>query len=87
MGPIDAIKLSARAALSNAGGIIVLLILGGLVNILGVIALCFGLLVSIPVTIVANTIAYRMVFPKLDQYYRITPPPPSAYGSTFGQGL
>ena len=87
LGPIDAIKLSARAALSNFGGIILLLILGGLVNILGMMALCFGLLVSVPVTLVANTIAYRMVFPRLSQMYYTTPPPPGAYGSSFGQGM
>jgi uncharacterized membrane protein len=87
MGAIDAIKLSAQAAFNNVGGILLLLILGGLVNILGVIALCFGLLVSVPVTIVANTVAYRMVFPRLDQYFRTTPPPPGAYGNSFGQGM
>jgi len=87
LGAIDAIKLSARAALSNVGGIILLIILGGLVNILGVIALCFGLLVSVPVTLVANTVAYRMVFPRLNQCFWNTPPPPGSYGSSFGQGI
>jgi len=87
MGPIEAIKTSASAAMSNIGGLILLLILGGLVNLLGLVAFCFGLLVSIPVTWVANTIAYRMVFPMLNQTYRSTPPPPSSYGSTFGQGM
>ena len=87
MGPIDAIKLSASAAMSNLGGLILLLILGALINILGMIVLCFGLLVSIPVTWVANTVAYRMVFPMLNPTYRTTPPPPTSYGSTFGQGM
>ena len=87
LGPMDAIKLSAQAAFSNIGGVIVLLILGALVNIVGVIALCFGLLVSIPVTLVANTVAYRMVFPRLDRNMWTTPPPPSAYNTGFGQGM
>jgi len=87
LGPIGAIKLSASAAMSNIGGLILLIILGVLINLLGMIVLCFGLLVSIPVTWVANTIAYRMVFPMLNQTYRNTPPPPSSYGSTFGQGM
>ena len=63
-----------------------LLILCGFVVLLGFIVLCFGLLVAIPVTWIANAVASRMVFPKLDQNYYSTPPPPSAYGSTFGQG-
>jgi uncharacterized membrane protein len=87
MGPIDAIKMSARAAMSNIGGIILLFILAALVNILGMIALCVGLFVSIPVTWVANTVAYRMVFPRLNQNYRTTPPPPATYGSSFGSGM
>lgn len=87
LGPIDAIKMSASAAMGNFGGVLVLLILCGFVVLLGFIALCFGLLVAIPVTWIANAVAYRMVFPKLDQNYYSTPPPPSAYGSTFGQGM
>jgi uncharacterized membrane protein len=87
LGPIEAIKLSASAAMSNLGGLIVLIILGVLINLLGMMVLCFGLLVSIPVTWVANTIAYRMVFPMLNQTFRTTPPPPTSYGSSFGSGM
>ena len=87
LGPIDAIKMSFSAAMGNFGGVLALLILCGFVVLLGVIALCFGLLVAIPVTWVASAYAYRLVFPRLNQNYYSTPPPPSAYGSTFGQGM
>jgi uncharacterized membrane protein len=86
LGPIEAIKLSASAGFSNAGGIILLFILSVLVALLGLIALCLGIFVAIPVIYAANAIAYRHVFPRLSQSRWNTPPPPSAYGSTFGQG-
>jgi uncharacterized membrane protein len=87
IGPIDAIKYSASAALSNIGGLILLIILDMLVALLGIIAICFGLLVAIPVIWVGNAFAYRLVFPRLNQNFWTTPPPPSAYGSSFGQGM
>ena len=86
LGAIEAIMTSVRAAFSNAGGAIGLMILCGLVILLGALAICVGLFVAVPVTWVAMAAAYRMVFPKTDQNYYSTPPPPSAYGSIFGQG-
>lgn len=86
LGPIEAIKLSASAGFSNAGGIILLYILSFLVALLGLIALCVGIFVAIPVIYAANAVAYRHVFPRLNQTYWNTPPPPTAYGSSFGQG-
>jgi len=87
IGAGEAIKLSLSAVFSNIGGIILLMILGALVAILGVIAFCVGLLVAIPVVWVANVVAYRNVFPLLDNNFYNVPPPPSAYGSSFGQGI
>lgn len=87
LGVVDALLTSAKAALSNAGGLIVLIILEILIGILGVIALCVGLLVAIPVIYTANVLAYRMVFPHLDRSnINMSPPPPDAYGN-FGQGM
>jgi uncharacterized membrane protein len=87
IGVIEAISTSARASFSNAGGAIVLMILSGLVILLGAIAICIGLFVAFPVVWVATAAAYRMVFPRLSQTYLTTPPPPTAYGNSFGQGM
>ena len=58
--PIPAIKASAQAIASNGGTIFVLaLALFGL-NIVGAILIGLGLLVTIPVTIIAGTYAYRV---------------------------
>ena len=87
IGTGEALKLSMSAVFSNVGGLIVLMLLGALVAILGFIAFCFGLLVAIPVVWAANVVAYRQVFPTLDKVFHSTPPPPTSYGSSFGQGL
>ena len=87
LSPIDAIKLSARAAMSNLGGLVILLILTCLLVIVGVLMLCVGaFLISMPIIYVANVIVYRQVFPYFEQNMRnMTPPPPNEYG--FGAGM
>jgi uncharacterized membrane protein len=87
LGAIEAISTSAKAAFSNAGGAIVLMILCGLVIILGALAVCLGLFVAVPVTWVATAVAYRAVFPRPVETTWHTPPPPTAYGTSFGQGM
>jgi hypothetical protein len=87
IGAGEALKLSLSAVFGNIGGIILLMILGALVAILGVIAFCVGIFVALPVIWAANVIAYRSVFPLLDNNFYNVPPPPSAYGSSFGQGM
>lgn len=59
--PISAIKSSYRTIMSNAGTIflLVLAILG--LNIVGALLCGLGLLVSMPVTAIATTYAYRVV--------------------------
>jgi uncharacterized membrane protein len=87
LSPIDAIKLSARAAMSNIGGLILILILEALVVLLGLIMCFFGIFfISIPVMFAANAFVYRQVFPMLDQKFNMTPPPPGTYGGNFGMG-
>jgi len=86
--PIDALKLSARASWGNVGGIIILAIFSFLLALVGLIALCFGLLFVLPVIWVAWAFAYRQVFPDLNPtVYRNEPPPPDAYQGSFGQGM
>ncbi|MEP7147302.1 MAG: hypothetical protein ABI857_00265 [Acidobacteriota bacterium] len=85
LGVVDALVTSAKAALNNAGGLIVLVILQILVGILGVIALCIGIFVAIPVIYTANVFAYRLVFPYFDRPdFKMAPPPPTEYGGTYG---
>lgn len=87
IGVIEAIKLSMSAAVSNLGGMILMIIFAILVAILGTLALCVGLFVAIPVIWVASAFAYRQVFPLIEQNIKMSPPPPSAYGSNFGSGM
>jgi uncharacterized membrane protein len=81
LGPVETIKLSARAGLSNIGGLILLFIFEFLVMLLGVLLICIGMfLISIPIMYLANIFAYRQVFPLLDRQFNMAPPPPTAYG-------
>ena len=86
LGPVDAMKLSAKAAMSNIGGLIVLFIFEFLIALLGIIALCIGIFFVIPIIYAANAFAYRQVFPLIQQSFNMSPPPPNAYGD-FGRGM
>lgn len=57
--PIEAIKTSSRLVSANVGSSLLLAILNFLVVIAGVIALCVGLFVAIPITLLATAYAYR----------------------------
>lgn len=59
--PISAVKSSYRAIMSNAGTLLLLALALVGINILGALLCGLGLLVSIPVTIIASTYAYRLV--------------------------
>lgn len=81
-----AIKLSARAAWSNVGGLILLFILEFFVALAGVLALCIGIIFVLPIIYAANAFAYRQVFPDLGQTFQNAPPQPDVYGGTYGTG-
>jgi uncharacterized membrane protein len=84
----EAITLSLGAVFSNLGGLVLLVILNFLVMLLGLIALCIGIFVAIPVVYAANVIAYRQVFPYLGGPTGYTgPPPPDVYDGSFGRGM
>ena len=59
MGPVEALKESARITKGNRGALLLLLLAIIGINLLGLIALIVGLLVSIPVTLFALVHAYR----------------------------
>lgn len=86
MGAVDAIKLSARAAVSNIGGLIIYFLISIPVVLVGILLLCLGVfLISIPVLFIASAFAYRQVFPLIEQQFNMAPPPPTAYGFGGGQ--
>ena len=84
LGAVDAMKLSARAAWSNIGGLILLFILEFFVALIGILACIMGIFVAIPVIYAANAFAYRQVFPRIENNFQNVPPPPNAYGGTYG---
>jgi len=84
LGFIEAVKTSINAALSNIGGIILLIILEILMMIGGVFLLCIGFLFVLPVVYAANIIAYKQVFPGVQPFLTNEPPQPDAYGGTYG---
>jgi hypothetical protein len=88
IGPIDAIKLSASAAWSNVGGIILLSILLGLIMFASFFALCIGIFFALPLVYGAIAVAYRQVFPPLVPVFQNNAPPtPDMYGGNYGQGM
>ena len=61
VGPGEAISTSIDWVKNNAGRVILVLLVAYLVYTLGIIACCVGLLVSIPVALVAITYSYRVL--------------------------
>lgn len=64
MKGLDAIKLSARAALANLGGIAALVVINILLGFAGLLVFCVGGFLLIPITWGVWTVAYRRVFPE-----------------------
>lgn len=87
IGPIDALKLSVKAASANVGTLILLGLLLILIMLGGTLALCIGLLFVLPVLYASNAFAYRQVFPSLMPNYENIPPTPDMYGGSFGRGM
>jgi uncharacterized membrane protein len=71
-------KLSARAALKNKGGIAGMIAVNFVLVLAGELAFCVGLYLVIPVITAANIVAYRNVFPRQSPL-SLDPPPPTAY--------
>ena len=82
----QAIKLSARAARANLGGVLGLVLLEMILGTMGILLCCIGLVLVMPLTKAAWTVAYRQVFPAPAQDQPAPPPfpgppPPPAFGS------
>ncbi len=78
----EAIKLSARAARENFGGVMGLLLLELALSTFGIMMCCFGLVLVMPLTKASWAIAYSHVFlptpPPAPSPQ--PPPPPTFYG-------
>ncbi|MEO6334966.1 MAG: hypothetical protein ABIO91_08290 [Pyrinomonadaceae bacterium] len=79
LGPIDAMKTSARAVWQNLGGVAGLVGVNFALVMIGYMALCIGMYFVIPIIIAGNVVAYRRVFPSLEAGMNFNPPPPDAY--------
>jgi hypothetical protein len=77
---LDAVKLSIKAGKANLGGILRLLLLNMGLGILGMLACYIGVFALMPVTMAAQAVAYRRVFPETTQDF-VSPPPPPEPGS------
>lgn len=75
----QAIKLSAKSVWKNLGGVTGIWAVMFVVNLAGILALCVGIYLTIPIVIATQVVAYRKVFPKLDNQTFDSPPPPSAF--------
>lgn len=84
LGIADVIKLSFRAGWANWGMIFVLGILQGLAALVGVLALCIGILFVMPIIQASNIMAYRMVFPPRESNNPNLPPMPDFFGGNVG---
>jgi hypothetical protein len=83
----QAIKLSARAARANLGGVFGLVVLEIILGSFGIVLCCVGLVFVMPITKAAWTVAYRQVFPAPPQEqpmpppFQYPPPPPPVFGT------
>lgn len=76
---LDAVKLSLKAGKANFGGILGLLVINALLGILGVF-LCFvGAYFYLPIAFASQAVAYRRVFPEVQQTFASPPPPPASW--------
>jgi hypothetical protein len=75
---IDAVKLSARAALANFWPLLGLLMLNGLIGFAGVLLCYVGVFLALPIGFAAIAVAYEQVFGLGEgQGPNLPPPPPS----------
>ena len=94
MGGWDAFKLSARAVWANLSGVVGLILLEFALGFVGYLACGFGLYFVFPVLFAGVAVAYRRVFPALEnRNFNIPPsnipPQPNAYqgAGSYNQGI
>ncbi len=79
MSGLEAVKLSARAAMANFWPLLGLLLLNGLLGVGGMLLCYVGVFLAIPVTFAAIAIAYEQVFGLGEVPAPNLPPPPPSF--------
>lgn len=75
----QAISTSARAVLKNLGGVVGLIAVSMLLSVLGILTCGIGFYFLMPILLAGFTVAYRKVFPSLENEFYTQPPPPNAF--------
>jgi hypothetical protein len=75
----QAMTLSAKAVWKNLGGVAGIWVLMFLLNLAGMLVFCIGIYFTIPLLLATQLVAYRKVFPNLNQQTFNAPPMPNAY--------
>jgi uncharacterized membrane protein len=79
LGPVKAMTTSAGAVLKNLGGVVGLMLVAMVIGIPVSLLTCgLGMYALMPLIIGANVVAYRKIFPRL-QEPQFDPPPPYMY--------
>ena len=79
MSGLDAVKLSAKAALANFWPLLGLLLLNGLIGFAGVLLCYVGVFLALPLTFAAIAVAYEQVFGLGEVQGPILPPMPPSF--------
>ena len=74
---MEAVGVSARAALANIGGILGLIVLNNVLSCVGLLGCYVGALLVLPISFASVVVAYRQVFP--DDGFDDDDLPPDAY--------
>jgi uncharacterized membrane protein len=79
LSSFQAMKLSAKAVWKNLGGVTGIWVLMFLLNLAGMLVFCIGVYFTIPLLLATQLVAYRKVFPKMNNQIFNAPPMPNAY--------
>jgi hypothetical protein len=79
LGGLAAMKTSVRAVWANLGGVAGLIGVNMVLSLIGMLTCGLGIYFLIPIMMAANAMAYRQVFPSMEQTASDMPPPPNIY--------
>ncbi len=76
---VEAFKLSAKAVWANLSGVVGIILLEFVMGIVGYMALAIGVYFVLPIMFAGVLVAYRKVFPPLQNNQTYNPPQPNIY--------
>lgn len=76
---VDAFKLSAKAVWANLSGVVGIILLEFVMGIVGYMVLAIGVYFVLPIMFAGVLVAYRKVFPPLNNNQTYNPPQPNMY--------